>query len=159
MYSLHRIFCATPWELEGERSRFHDLIGAFNESHGTGRGVLFVPVSLVNIRDKRAVQYAVDDNILQCRHYLLVHSGNWGPPERNFRGDYELAVQSIRDSESPMQSVAVIAKTGSAPSADELPAPEAVFSTLAEFDEAVNRLLVEWLDSIVAEKPSAAAAR
>jgi hypothetical protein len=159
MFEMHRIFCATPWELEKERSRFHDLIGAFNESHGLARGVLLVPVSLVSIRDKRPVQYAVDDNILQCRHYLLVHTGNWGPPERNFREDYDLAVRSIEDAESPMQSVAVLAKAVSTPPAEEMPEPYAVYSKPDEFDTAVNRLLSRWFESIVAQQASAAAAR
>ena len=149
MYQLHRVFCATPWELEKERHRFHDLIGAFNETRGMPRGVLFVPVSLINIRDKRPVQYAVDDNIVQCRHYLLIHGGSWGPPERNLQGDYELAVQSVSDGESPMLSVAVLAKAG-AESADGLPGARAAFSTIDEFDAQVNQLLAEWLESIPA---------
>lgn len=159
MFQMHRVFCATPWELERERTRFHDLIGAFNESHCMPRGILLVPVSMINIRDKRPVQYAVEDNILECRHYLLVHNGSWGPPERNFRSDYDFALQAIGGEGSAMRSVAVLAKAGSAPAEDQLPAPRAVFSTMEEFDRQVNDVLLEWLQSMVAEQSSAPAAQ
>ncbi len=47
-------------------------------------GVLYVPVSLTSVGDKRPLQYAVDDNIRECRHYLVLLTEDWGPPERNF---------------------------------------------------------------------------
>jgi|GEM_PF-3249098 len=147
MFQLHRIFCATPWELEEERSRFHELIGAFNESSAMPRGVLYVPVTLANIREKRAIQYAVDQNIRDSRHYILVLTEDWGPKERNFSNDYQLALKSVADAALPMESVTVLAKEQAVPnlSASDLPEPRATFSTLAEFDECVNNLLSAWL--------------
>jgi hypothetical protein len=152
MYQMHRIFCATPWELEAERGRFHDLIGRFNETVAMQGGVLYIPVTLANIRDKRPLQYAVDENIRESRHYILVLSEDWGPVERNFKNDYHLALQSIADPALPMQSIAVLARKrlpGQA-LADGLPEPRASFSTFAEFDECVNRLLSEWLEPLLA---------
>jgi hypothetical protein len=155
MFQMHRIFCATPWELEAERDRFHDLIGNFNEAAAMQKGVLFVPVTLVNIRDKRPMQYAVDENIRDCRHYILLLTEDWGPVERNFRNDYHLALQCIADPALPMHSVAVLAKKQLAgvPLAEglsepHLPEPHAIFSTLTEFDDCVNKLLPAWLESI-----------
>ena len=49
MYRIHRVFCATAWELEGERRAFYDLLGEFNEAEAMRRGVLYVPVSLTNV--------------------------------------------------------------------------------------------------------------
>jgi len=151
MFQMHRIFIATPWELEMERSRFYDLVGRFNESVAMRLGILYVPVSLSNIRDKRPLQYAVDENIRECRHYLLVLSEDWGPLERNFKTDYHLALQSIDNPALPMHSVAVFAKKEALgePLAAGLPAPQAIFSSPAEFDECVNSVLSTWLDSLV----------
>jgi hypothetical protein len=150
MFQMHRIFCATPWELEAERFRFCDLIGQFNETMASGKGVLFVPVTLPSIRDKRPLQYALDQNIHDCRYYILLLSEDWGPVERSFRNDYHLALHCVDDPDLPMQSVAVLAKKqpSGQPLADGLPRPQATFSTPAEFDECVNALLSGWLESL-----------
>jgi hypothetical protein len=147
MYQMHRIFCATPWELEAERMRFHEILGRFNETDAMPKGVLFVPVTLAGIRDKRPLQYTIDENIRQCRHYLLVLSdevGGWGPTERNFRHDYSLALECAADAAEPMQSAAILTKGHAAP---DLPQPAATFATRAEFDACLNRLFSEWLAS------------
>ena len=146
---MHRIFCATAWEHEAERRRFQDLIGDFNESRAMGKGVLFVPISLVNVTDKRPYQYLVEENIRDCRHYLLILFDDWGPPQRNFKNDYHLALQAGQDPALPMHSIAVLAKkspSGEA-RADGLPAPDAWFSTPQEFDDCLMSLLSSWLDA------------
>lgn len=147
MHQLHRIFCATPWECERERARFHELTGAFNESNGIPRQILFVPVSLVNIRDKRPLQYAVDENIRDCRYYIQVLTDDWGPVERNFKDDYRLALESIENPDLPLKAAAVLAKK---PLADGMPEPDALFSTIDEFDAAIGGLLAKWLESFPA---------
>jgi hypothetical protein len=158
MFQMHRIFCATPWDLEAERGLFHDVIGRFNETAAMPRGVIYVPVTLTNAMDKRPLQYAIDQNIRECRHYILVLSEDWGPPARNFRKDYQLALDCMDDHASPMQSVAVLAKNDSAqPLADGLPVPVATFSLPAEFDERVTALLSGWLESLLAQKTAAGA--
>jgi hypothetical protein len=160
MFQMHRIFCATPWELEAERGRFHDLIGNFNETAAIQKGILYVPVSLINIRDKRPLQYAVDENIRDCRHYILLLSEDWGPAERNFRNDYHLALQCVAEPALPMHSVAVLCKKqlSGVPLAEGMPKPKATFSTLAEFDNCVNSLLADWFESLVSMDASAGAA-
>jgi hypothetical protein len=155
MFQMHRIFCASPWELEAERHRFDELTGQYNEAAALQKGILFVPITLANMRDKRPMQYAVDENIHACRHYLLLLSEDWGPVERNFRNDYHLALQCVADDMLPMQSVAVLAKkqASGAPLAEGMPEPQATFSTLAEFDVCVNVLLAAWLGSLAALTP------
>jgi len=162
MYQMHRIFCATPWELEAERYLFHDVVARFNETSAMPRGILYLPVALGNVMDKRPLQYSVDQNIAECRHYILLLSEDWGPPARNFRHDYHLALQCVNDPNSPMTSVAVLAKKqpgsflpqgGSLP--EDLPRPEAIFSSPAEFDTCVTALLVDWLESLTADEPAA----
>src|SRR5262245_43351835 len=69
MYHMHRIYCATPWELEEERGTFYAAVGEFNATHAMPHGVLYVPVSLGSVQDKRPYQYALKDNIRACRHY------------------------------------------------------------------------------------------
>ena len=149
MYQMHRIFCATAWEHEAERRRFDEVIGRFNETRAMEKGVLFVPVSLVNVQDKRPYQYAIEENIRDCRHYLLLLLDDWGPPQRNFKNDYHLALQAVQDPALPMHSIAVLAKKSPSgePLADGLPVPDAWFSTLQEFDECLMSLLFSWLDS------------
>src|SRR5450759_4106633 len=110
MYQMHRVFCATSWELERERQAFEDVLGEFNEAEAMKRGVLYVPVSLVNIRDKRPLQYTVDENIHACRHYILALCDNWGPPERNFERDYQLALECRADPSQPMREIAFLLK-------------------------------------------------
>jgi hypothetical protein len=158
MYRMHRIFFATPWELELERLRFHNVLGAFNETSAMPRGILFIPVTLLNVRDKRPVQYEVDDNIRHCRHYILALSEDWGPVERNFKNDYHLALQCAADPALPTQSVAILAKRQASgdPLDASIPSPAATFSTPAEFDVCVNQLLSSYLESLA---PEAAAAQ
>jgi hypothetical protein len=158
MFRMHRIFGATPWEMEAERSRFHDLIGQFNQAAAMPAGVLYVPVTLFSIRDKRPMQYAIDENIRDCRHYIQLLSEDWGPVERNFRNDYHLALQCVDDPQLPMHSVAALSKKqpSGAPLGEGLPEPRATFSTLTEFDCCVNNLLSGWLETL-ASKSSATA--
>ena len=160
MFQMHRIFCATPWELEAERYRFYDVVGRFNETAGVQKGVLYVPVTLTNVMDKRPLQYAVDQNIRECRHYILLLWEDWGPAARNFRNEYHMALECRGDPALPMESVAVLVKkqpSGQA-LAEDLPEPSATFSTLAEFDECVTTLLSGWLESLPANDASTQAA-
>jgi hypothetical protein len=160
MFQMHRIFCATPWELETERHRFYDVVSRFNETVGMQRGVLYVPVTLTNVMDKRPMQYAVDQNIRDCRHYILLLWEDWGPTARSFRNDYHMALQCRDDPALPMESVAVFAKTqpSGQPLAEGLPEPRATFSTLAEFDECVTALMSDWLESLPMDEASTRAA-
>jgi hypothetical protein len=135
--------------MEAERMRFHDVIGRVNETAILRGGSLYVPVTLVNVRDKRPMQYVVDENIRDCRYYILLLANDWGPVERNFGSDYHLALECAEDPALPMQRVAVLRKRlpGGATPAGDLPGPHAAFSTIEEFDECVAALLTEWLDS------------
>ncbi len=158
MYRMHRIFFATPWELEAERLRFYKVLGAFNETSAMPQGILFVPVTLLNVRDKRPVQYEVDDNIRHCGYYILALSEDWGPVERNFKNDYHLALQCAAEPALPMQSVAILAKRQASgdPLAPNIPAPAATFSTAPEFDACLHQLLSAYLESVA---PKSAAAQ
>lgn len=146
MFVTHRIFCATAWELEGERRAFYDLIGAFNEATAMPQGLLYVPVSLMNVRDKRPYQYTVEENIRSCRHFLMVLCEHWGPPERNFQPDYALAQECWRDPQLPMREVAMLARKplAGATRGAGLPAPDAEFASVAEFQQVARDLLERW---------------
>jgi hypothetical protein len=150
MYPMHRVLCATPWEMEAERILFDEIVGQFNASAAILKGVLFVPVSLANIRDKRPLQYTVDENIRACRYYILVLGADWGPLERNFRPDYRLALACASDAALPMQDVVVLLKRQppESPPADDLPEPRMTFETPEEFAGCLNTLLTGWLESI-----------
>jgi hypothetical protein len=158
MFQMHRIFCATPWELEAERYRFYETIGRFNETAAMQKGVLYVPVTMTNVMDKRPLQYTVDQNIRECRHYILLLTQDWGPAERNFQSEYQLALEAIDDPALPMQSAAVFAKKqpSGQPLAAGLPEPRATFSTPAEFDDCILGVLSGWLESLLAQQQNEA---
>ena len=143
--------------MEAERSCFYDVLGQFNEAHAMVQGVLYVPVSLVNIRDKRPVQYLVEENIRDSRHFILLLSQDWGPIERNFEDDYLFARECAADPAFPMREIALLRRIGRAgrPLADGIPEPDAAFSTLDEFKECIRNLLDRWLASLNANKETA----
>lgn len=148
--------------------RFHDVIGRVNETAAMPLSRLYVPVTLVNVRDKRPLQYAIDENIRDCSYYVLLLADDWGPVERNFRSDYQLALECAADPGLPMQSIAVLRKrlrgavraggtaASLAPPSGDLPEAHADFSTIEEFDECVGALLAGWLESIASRGTSAA---
>jgi hypothetical protein len=163
MYRMFRIFCATAWELEGERRAFYDVIGEFNESHAMQQGVLYIPVSLTNTPDKRPYQHTVEENIRDARYYILA-AEDWGPRERNFERDHQLAVACVRDPSLPMQQAVSLIRTqpdGSpSPLASTLEAagmPGTSFTGMNEFRDILRRLLCGWLSADV-EKGKAAGA-
>jgi hypothetical protein len=151
MYQLHRVFCATSWELEAERRAFGEAIGEINQVEAMSRGILYTPVSLVRMRDKRPYQYDVDENIRACRHYVLALSDGWGPPERNFQRDFQLARECSADPSLPMREVALLMRRPleGSPRDPSLPKPDAEFATAAEFLDVCRRLLSEWLAALV----------
>ena len=163
MFQMQRVFCATPWEMEAERTRFHDVVGRVNETLAMPGGRIYVPVTLVNIGDKRPMQYAVDENIRDCSYYILLLADDWGPVQRNFRSDYQLALECAADPALPMQRVAVLrkklpigAEASLATPAGDLPEPHADFSTIEEFDERVVSLLTGWLESLAPREAAGA---
>jgi hypothetical protein len=154
MYRMLRIFCATAWELEGERRAFYDVIGAFNETDAMKQGILYVPVSLTNTPDKRPHQYTIEENIRDSQHYILALDSEWGPKERNFERDYLLAQECRSNPGLPMSQVALLLRNepGGAPSpfAPTLQAqgiPYIAFSGVEDFQQVVRCLLAEWLAS------------
>jgi hypothetical protein len=152
MYRMFRVFCATAWELEGERRAFYEVIGEFNESTAMARGVLYVPVSLTNVRDKRPYQYTIEENIRDCRHYIVALSDDWGPGERNFRKDYQLAVACQKDPALPMEGVAVLMQSSShvppalAAELEQSGVPVTLISDVTDFRTRLAGLLARWVD-------------
>jgi hypothetical protein len=158
MYHMHRIYCATPWELEEERRTFYATVGEFNAAHAMPREVLYVPVSLGSVPDKRPYQYAVRDNIRACRYYIQVldavpphqhPSTLWGPPERNFEPDLRLALECRADAAMPMCEVVVLVKQPP-PLLASLDAGLASieFTDPADFQRQLLALLSRWLETV-----------
>jgi hypothetical protein len=98
------------------------------------------------IRDKRPLQYTVDENIRAVRHYVLILEEGWGPPERNFKHDYAVARECLDDPAQPMKSITVLTKgviedTG-------FPAADATYFKRGEFDACIVGLLNGWLQEL-----------
>ncbi|MGA9529791.1 MAG: hypothetical protein WBS24_16890 [Terriglobales bacterium] len=112
-YILHRTFCSTPGELELERQAFHEVVGQVNEAEGMSIGHLFVPVSIVpNMVNKLAFQPIIEANVQTCEFFVQVLRDTWGPLERNFECDYNVARRQQSEPDSPVVGVAVFFKTG-----------------------------------------------
>ncbi len=155
-YTFHRIFCATPGDLEEERLAFYHVMGQFNQDHAMPRGILFVSVSIVPYGgDKRGYQGAVSENIRACRYYVQVLEDTWGYPEKNFERDHALALRCVEDPAMPMQEVAVLFKKPLLPHQVEPGVAalkerlgETEFATIGEFSERLHALLARWLETV-----------
>jgi hypothetical protein len=160
-YALHRVFCATPGDLEPERQAFHDVIGEVNEAEGVPRNVLFVPVSIVPLMaNKLFFQPSVDSNVRECKFFVQVVQNTWGPRERNFESDYNLACRLKAEPEAPMEGVAVFLKTtdgldvepgilqlkSSTPS--QLGCAVYEFASLEEYKRQLRDQLSDWLRTV-----------
>src|SRR3954449_1246917 len=110
-YDMHRIFCATPGDLEDERRAFYELIAEFNEQHSVQRNVLFVPVSVTpNMTDTRSFRPAIKDNIRACTFYIQLLEDSWGPPQKNFEREFALAQNFSADPDLPMKEIVTLFK-------------------------------------------------
>lgn len=110
-YVMHRVFCASPGDLEPERQAFYEVLAEINEQEAMPLGILFVAVSLPAATiDKRPYQAAIGENVRACRYYVQVLEDTWGPPERDFEREYLLATQCVADPALPMQNIAVLFK-------------------------------------------------
>ena len=160
-YALHRVFCSTPGDLEPERQAFHDVIGEVNEAEGVPRNVLFVAVSIVPLMvNKLFFQPAVDANVRDCKFFVQVLQNTWGPPERNFESDYNLACRLKAEPDAPMEGVAVFFKAAnglevepgilqlksSAPS--QLGCSVYEFGSLDEYKQQLRDQLTAWLRTV-----------
>jgi hypothetical protein len=143
---------------------FHDIIGQINETKAMPLGMLYVPVSLVNMPDKRIHQHVVEENIRSCRHYIVALSDGWGPLERNLERDYRLAMACREDPALPMRNAAILVRDlpdgsaslfGAAFEASALPSLR--FRDTAAFAEIVHELLSQWLVADAAPASSAGA--
>lgn len=152
MYQIHRVFCATAFNLEPERRALEELLGHFNETVAMPRGVLFVPSFLIRMRDKRPYQVEIDDNIRESRYYLLALAGDWGPPERNFQSDYRLAMRCKDDPALPMSDAVLLLRRfeDDSPPVPGLPPPAAEFETIEQFVVAACGILARWLEETAA---------
>jgi hypothetical protein len=118
-YTLHRVFCATPGELEPERLAFHEVVGQTNEAEGMSKGILFVPVSIVpNMVNKLLFQSVIEENVQACRYFVQVLHNTWGPPMRNFKAEYGLACRLKLDPGSLTRGVSLFFKAGDATEVD-----------------------------------------
>lgn len=166
-YIFHRIFCATPLELEAEREAFYSVMAEFNENQAMQHGILFVTVSIVpNVYNLTVFQGAVDENISQCRYYVQVLRETWGGPQRSFEKSYELATKCAADPAMLMREVVLLSKTLPP---DVQPEPAVLrarqegpasgvrtleFPDVETFSNLLRTLLGEWLKSALDEPSS-----
>ena len=157
-YTVHRIFCATPADLEPERQAFHEVIGEVNQAEGMPRSILFAPVSIVPLMaNKLFFQPVVEANIRECKFFVQVLQNSWGPATRNFEPDYNLACLLKDEPGSPMEGVAVFFKAANGleiePGVQQLKSSlqtmqecaSTEFANLDEFKRQLRAQLSNWL--------------
>jgi hypothetical protein len=110
--------------------------------------------------NKLFYQPAVDANIRECKFFVQVLQNTWGPRERSFENDYDLARRLHTDPGSSMKGVALFFKA-----ADGLEAePEILrlkssvqsqpdraayeFASLEEYKRQLRNQLSEWLRTV-----------
>jgi hypothetical protein len=160
-YTMHRVFCGTPAELEDERQAFHDVLAEVNEAEGMALGILFVPVSILpNMANKVVYQPAVESNVRDCEFFVQVLLETWGPPNRNFETDYGLACRLKSDAACLMQGVAVFFKAADGREVEagivelktslqsEHDGAAHEFATLDEFKQQLRAQISKWLRTI-----------
>ena len=161
-YSMHRIFCATPGDLEEERQAFYNVVGEFNEAQAMPQGVLFVSVALpAATTDKRPYQGAIRENICACRYFILVLEDTWGPPQLNFEREYAIATSCVNDPSLPMNQVAVLFKKPLVPPQVEPAVGELKrklasdeFEGIEEYRQRLWALLSAWLPTVLPQAAS-----
>ncbi len=159
-YEMHRIFCATPFELEEERLAFHAAVSRFNESAAMPRNLLFIPVTLPpNLADKRAYHNVLLENIRDARYFVQLLEDSWGPPGRNFEKDYAMARQYVAGGSHKIRETALLFKK---PLLAHRVEQEIVqlkkqaeeegslveFTSLDEFQEILTRLMARWMEGL-----------
>lgn len=159
-YEMHRIFCATPFELEEERLAFHAAVSRFNESEAMPRNLLFIPVTLPpNLADKRAYHNVLLENIRDARYFVQLLEDSWGPPGRNFERDYAMARQYVEGGAHKIREIALIFKKPLLPHRVEQEIVElkkqakaegslVEFAGVEEFQEILTRLMARWMEAL-----------
>jgi hypothetical protein len=145
-YQMLRIFCATPGGLEDERQAFHEVIAEINETAGQPAGILFVPISITpHMANKTFSQPSVDQNVRDSSFFVLVLGYTWGPPHKNFEGEFRMASQLLAQPEADMKGVAVFLKSGQLKSSVEECPEVCEFATLDDFRRRLQVQLMTWL--------------
>jgi hypothetical protein len=162
-YSMYRVFCATPGNLEQERQVFHNVIAQLNENAAMPDSALLVPVSILpNMVDTLFFRSVIEENIQDCAFFVQVLDETWGPSARNFQWKYDLACKLKGDPDSLMLDVAVFFKER-----DERQVEDAVrelkaslhdssgsvlyhFESIEQFKEQLRLQLSAWLRNLTA---------
>ncbi len=165
-YTFHRVFCATPGDLEEEREAFYAVMAEFNEAESMPHDLLFVAVSITpSMAQLPPYWKAIEENIQDSRYYIQVLGDTWGPPFRNFEPMYKTAKACLEKPELPMRDVAVMFKSlrpdqCREPAVEklkgELPKP-IEFSDIESFRRALRALLSNWLTTLLEEMRGGAA--
>ena len=165
-YTMHRVFCSTPGDLEPERRIFSDAVGEFNETTAIAQGILFVPLSIVpHMGNLSVFQEAIAANLRASSFFLQVLHDTWGAPPRNFRPIYDLAQRLVTHADSGLRGGVAFFKTGGArriePEVSALKTsleverdwPVFSFSNAGEFTRQLRAQLTAWFHDVACSLP------
>jgi hypothetical protein len=117
--------------------------------------------------NKLAFQPLVDANVRECTFFVQVLQNTWGPPQKNFEVEYNLACRLKSDSDALMEGVSLFFKRAdglavepgilqlrsSAQSRQDCTAHEFAifeFASLDEYKEQLRAQLSAWLRTVKA---------
>jgi hypothetical protein len=107
-FSIYRVLCSTPPDLESERLIFESSLAGFTEHTTFPQQVLFAGASFRPKFDADRYRAATEANVRQSDFFLHIFSGTW--PGDTFRSFINLAQACADDPAMPMRQVAVLFK-------------------------------------------------
>lgn len=113
----YHVFISSPAGLEGERSAFHRVLSAFNQTEGLLRGIQFLPVGWEKtLAGMGRPQDSLKQELEETDFMVVILPDRWGTPTE--RGQYhsgveeefKLATRLLGKKEHPMKDIAVFFK-------------------------------------------------
>jgi hypothetical protein len=157
-FTIYRILCSTPPDLEPERLAFEACNAQFAEKVAMPRGVLFAAASLQPqfLPDRQAA--AVADNIRMCEFFLQIFGER--EPHPAYLSFVDLALACLANRAMPLRRAAVLFRNppGADPKMTELREKLSAasrcdigaFRNSQEFEERVQGILACWYREVSA---------
>jgi hypothetical protein len=110
-FTMHRVLCSTPPELESARLVFEQQLSDFAEQVTMPAGILFPSASFRQEFNVSVLRYAVESNIRMVEFFLQIFGGSM--PDPVFQGFINLSLACVADPAIPLRQATVLFKHSS----------------------------------------------
>jgi hypothetical protein len=107
-FTIYRILCSSPDDLEPEQTVFHEVLSRFAEEVTMPESILFPAASFRAPFDAKANKAAVESNIRACDFFLQIFGDT--VPDSVYRGFLDYAIQCATDPAQTMRRTAILCK-------------------------------------------------